>query len=241
MKPLRIAVFAYNFPHKKTQDFLLRLFLDGHQVHAIFAADPVKLNIPPSTIRTKLRQSALVHPRAIAARLGIPYYVVPHNDPSIRSLVEKHQIELGIVAGARILKKPTIEAFSEGVINYHPGLVPEARGLDAMLWSINGDIPLGITAHLIDEKIDAGTMLLRREISLYADDTMIDLAERLNEAQVEMITPAIQAIMNGVGEPVDPSTNYNRKMPGDLEQQMVRKLPAYLQTMLQRHTQDAIK
>ena len=25
----RIAVFAYNFPHKKTQDFLLRLIVEG--------------------------------------------------------------------------------------------------------------------------------------------------------------------------------------------------------------------
>jgi phosphoribosylglycinamide formyltransferase-1 len=229
----RIAVFAYNFPHKKTQDFLCRLFLEGFKVEAVLAADPVKLNIPPSTIRTKLRQTAVAHPCQIAERFGIPYYVVPHNDPEVISIVEKHQVELGIVAGARILKKQTIAPFSLGVINFHPGLVPEARGLDAMLWSIRENIPLGVTAHLIDEKIDAGRLLFKRKIPIYQDDTLIDLAERLNDTQIEMIGPAIQAVLEGEGEAIDPTTHYNRKMPGDLEQEIAQLLPGYIQTMLQ--------
>lgn len=162
----RIALFAYNFPHKKTQDFLFRLLLEKFNVAAILAADPVKLNIPPSTIRTKLRPAALVHPRQIAERFDIPYYVIPHNDPGISQIVEQHALDLAVISGARILKEATIDLFPKGVINFHPGLVPEARGLDAMLWSIHGDIPLGITAHLIDKKIDAGTILFKRTIAL---------------------------------------------------------------------------
>lgn len=230
----RIALFAYNFPHKKTQDFLFRLLLENFNVAAILAADPVKLNIPSSTIRTKLRPASLVHPRHIADRFDIPYFVIPHNALGISQIVKEHAIDLAVISGARILKEATIEQFPKGVINFHPGLVPEARGLDAMLWSIHGDIPLGITAHLIDKKIDAGNILFKHTIALYPDDTLIDLAERLNETQIEMIAPAIHLALEGKGEPVDPSTHYNGKMPPELESTISGKLPSYLQRMLQR-------
>ncbi len=230
----RIAVFAYNFPHKKTQDFLFRLFLEKFNVVAILAADPVKLNIPASTIRTKLRPTALVHPKKIAERFNVPFYAVSHNDIEISSIVKKHEIDLAIISGARILKEATINLFPMGVINFHPGLVPEARGLDAMLWSIYGDIPLGVTAHLIDKKIDAGKILVKQSIALHPDDTLLDLSERLNDTQIEMIAPAIQMALSGKGEFVDPNTNYNRKMPPEIEVTIDDLLPSYLQRMLQR-------
>lgn len=229
----RIAVFTYNFPHKKTQDFLFRLLLENFNVTAIIAADPIRLNIPVSTIRTKLRPTALVHPKKIAERFKIPYYITSHNDIEISKIVKKHEIDLAIISGARILKEATINLFPMGVINFHPGLVPEARGLDAMLWSIYGDIPLGVTAHLIDKKIDAGKILVKQQIALHLDDTLFDLSERLNDTQLEMIAPAIQMALSGNGESVDPSTNYNRKMPPEIEVTIDGRLPSYLQRMLQ--------
>ena len=171
---LRLAVFCYNFPHKKSQDFIIRLFLEGIKVVCVFAADPVELNIPPASIRTKIRHIGLLHPRYIAERLGIEYFVAPHNSSEVITKIKDNNLNLGIIAGARILKAPVIESFSKGIINFHPGLIPEARGLDAMLWSIYKSIPLGVTAHLIDENIDAGYILLKEKIFINPDDTLLD-------------------------------------------------------------------
>lgn len=232
MQDFKLAVFAYNFPHKKTQDFLIRLFLEGYKIELVIASDPVKLKVPPPSIRTKLRHSALLPPKLVAERIGARYYVLPHNSPQAVEIVRTSGIDLGIIAGARILKKPIIDAFKIGIINFHPGLIPEARGLDAMLWSIYRDIPLGVTAHLIDEHIDAGTILIKQRIPLYPDDTLLDLSERLYETQLNMLKPAIEKALKGEGIQVDPlASSYNRKMPPDLEQVVLNKLPEYLRRM----------
>lgn len=240
MQP-KLAVFAYNFPHKKTQDFLLRLFLEGYKTDLVLACDPVKLNIPPSTVRTKIRHEALVHPKVAAERLGIPYYVVAHDSPEAVELLRRSQCDLGIVAGARILKRPVIDCFKIGIINFHPGLIPESRGLDAMLWSIYRDIPLGVTAHLIDERVDAGTILIKKRIPIHTDDTVWDLSERLYETQLDLLAPAIRAaleIANGTvqAESVGKSS-YNRKMPADLERATLEKLPDYIRRFAAQPTE----
>ncbi|MEA2015260.1 MAG: formyltransferase family protein [Actinomycetota bacterium] len=238
----RIAVLCYNFPHKKTQDFLVRLFLEGYRIELVIASDPVKLKIPPPSIRTKLRHSALLDPKLVAERIGARYHVFSHNSPQAVELVRTSGIDLGIIAGARILKKPIIDAFKRDIINFHPGLIPEARGLDAMLWSIYRDISLGVTAHLIDERIDAGNILIKQCIPLYPDDTLLGLSERLYETQLDMLKPAIEKALKGEGIRVDYTTSsYNSKMPADLEKIVLKKLPEYLLRMAKSSPEGEIK
>ncbi len=230
---LQLVVFAYNFPHKKTQDVLLRLWLESYPVAAVLACDPVELNIPAPTVRTKLRHAALVHPKVVAERVGAPYHVVPHNAPEAVALLEALRPDLGVIAGARILQKPVINAFRIGIINFHPGLIPEARGLDAMLWSIHRNLPLGVTAHLVDHRVDAGSILLRQRIAIQAGDTALDLSNRLYEAQLDLLKPAIAAAVQSAGKrealmAVDPNSAHNKKMPGELEQATLRAIPDYV-------------
>ena len=228
-----VVVFAYNFPHRKTQDFLFRLFANGTKVSHIFAADAVKLDIPPSEVRTKIRHCTPLYPSDVAKAIGAQYHQVPHQGSQINSLIEEINPDIGIIAGARILQAEVIDGFSKGIINFHPGLIPEARGLDAMLWSIRNDIPLGVTSHLIDERVDAGKILERRTIDLHEDDTIFDLSERLYETQLEMLPGAIDHAQKSMTEDVDfESGTYNRKMSGDMERETVAMLPQYLERKL---------
>ena len=225
---LPVAVFAYNFPHKKTQDFLFILKVLGADVRLVLAADPVNLKIPPHSIRTKIRHIGLLHPKEIADAFGLPYKVVRHNSAEVPSLVSEVGATIGVIAGARILKPYVINAFKLGVVNFHPGFIPEARGLDAVLWSILEGVPLGATAHLIDEHIDAGTLLVKRKIPLYCDDTILDLTERVYETQLEMLGEALSLAAQGRGEPLRDLGKYHGKMPPDLEKKALLALPSYL-------------
>jgi phosphoribosylglycinamide formyltransferase-1 len=227
-KDVAIGVFAYNFPHKKTQDFLFHLKTHGFNVRVVIAADPVKLHIPPASIRTKIRHRALLPPLNVARALGFDYQIVPHNSPQVVELLKNYRVELGIIAGARILKPHVINAVPLGIINFHPGLIPEARGLDAVLWSILEDIPLGVTAHLIDEKIDAGTILLKKRIPIYSDDSIYDLTERVYEFQLEMLEEAVIKAVNTEGTPVSNMGKYHRKMPPELEHKALSMVPEYV-------------
>ena len=112
---------------------------------AVVAADAVKLNIPPSAIRTKVRRDPGNHPRDTARLLNVPYINTPHSGSEVVGILEELKPDLGVIGGARILNAPVINQFRKGIINFHPGLIPEARGLDALLWSVERNIPLGVT------------------------------------------------------------------------------------------------
>ncbi len=227
-KDVPIVVFAYDFPHRKTQDFLFHLKVKGYRVQLVLGAPKRKLKIPPPSIRSKIRHQSLLHPAEIASAVGDPYQVVGRNGEQVPRLLQEYQVELGVIAGARILKPHVIQTVPRGIINFHPGLIPEARGLDAVLWSILEDVPLGVTAHLIDERVDAGTILLKRIIPIYPDDTLLDLTERVHELQLEILDEALERAVAGEGELVEYADSYHRKMPPELEKQVLEIVPTYV-------------
>ena len=76
---MNIGIFAYNFPHWKTQEGINNLILNGFTPKVIMAADPVKLNFYQSKIRISPKDLYLTHPKIIAKKHGIDYKVVIHN------------------------------------------------------------------------------------------------------------------------------------------------------------------
>lgn len=223
---MNLAIFAYNFPHKKTQDFLFRLLTDGIKPVVVLGADPVKLSIPEPVIRVKTRHVDLVHPRIICRGFGIEYVVVEHNSEECREILHSLQVDIGLISGARILRKAIIDSVTRGIINLHPGLLPEVRGLDALQWAIHEGHPLGVTAHVIDERIDAGFIIQKSVIPEYADDTLVDISLRLQETQTTLITDAIRSLervaLDSL-ERVDKGTVLHRKMPPELEVQILKR------------------
>lgn len=225
----KIALLAYNFPHKKTQDFIFRLLVKGYKIDVIYAADAVKLNIPASSVKTKINHIGLVHPQIIAKQLNIDYKIIAHDSPELPNDIIKRGIDIGIISGARILKEPVINSFRLGIINYHPGIIPHARGLDALLWSIYNKQPLGVTAHLVDKRVDAGKILQINPIKIYKKDNIFDLSERLYEIQLEMLATSIEKTINKDFLILENYGAYNRKMPANLEEETMNQLPKYLE------------
>lgn len=61
----------------------------------------------------------------------------------------------------QILKEPLISLAPLGVVNVHPGLLPDFRGIQPYFWELSeGAARSGVTLHLIeDERIDTGGVL----------------------------------------------------------------------------------
>ena len=175
----RLVVFAYAFPHKKTQDVILRLAALGGVPLAVVAAPWEPLPIATPSIRVKPRHADLVHPAELCRAFGIEYHVVDHRSDTCLLLLDWLKPELGLIAGARLLPGAVLDYFRHGVVNMHPGLLPHVRGLDALQWSLYHEVPLGVTAHIVDAQVDAGWILERRLIDIHQDDTLVDLSLRL--------------------------------------------------------------
>ena len=79
--------------------------------------------------------------------------------PHIRDM----DLDLIVFGGTRIIRGEILEAPKDGVINSHPGLLPDCRGSASPAWSVYHDIPIGSTTHFCDNGIDTGELLLRRE------------------------------------------------------------------------------
>ncbi len=101
---MNIALFAYDFPHKKTEDFLFRLNLYGYKPKIVIASPPKVLNLPKSILRDKYKHFSVIDPRFICEKLNIEYINLSHDSEKIVETIRENKIDLGIISGARILK-----------------------------------------------------------------------------------------------------------------------------------------
>lgn len=224
---MNIGIFAYNFPHWKTQEGLHNLFLHGYKPKVILAANPVKLNFYQSKIRISPKDLYLQHPKDLAKRYDINYNVVKHNSQETADIVKYYNLDLGIILGARILKPIAFENFNIGVLNMHPGVLPQNRGLDNIKWAIIDGLPQGVTTHLIDSKIDRGIMIEQDIINIYEDDTIMDMHIRVQNLEQRLMISSINKIQNGIIGKTLPEGNYYKAVPPEIERILNEKLKQY--------------
>ena len=226
---MKIGVFAYNFKHWKTQQGLYNLCMAGYKPSVILAADPVELSFYRSKIRVGPRDRFLWHPKKIAEHFDIDYHVVVHNSSETNTIVKRYNLDVGVILGARILKPIAFENFNIGVINMHPGVLPENRGLDNLKWAIMKGYDQGVTTHLIDSKIDRGLLIEKNTITIYNDDTLIDLQLRIQELEQKMMISALDKI--GVTNKANlvslAKGNYHKSLPPELESSLMEKFEQY--------------
>ena len=229
-----VAVFGYAFSHRKTCDMIVKLVTLGIRVKCVFAAPKIELDIPKPEHKIKLRHADGIHPLELCRALDIAYYEIEHNNAHfIYQAVKKYNVNLGVIAGARILSNDVIGLFKHGIINCHNGILPKNRGLDCVLYAVMNDLPQGVTAHLIDSQIDAGKILYIKELKLYHDDTILDVQERLIEEEINIIDKAIWIAINDqayVSE--DPLGTYHSRMNKFEEHHVLMRWGSYLKAQL---------
>ena len=227
---MKIGIFTYNFPHFKTQQYLLELVVTDNKPEVIFAQDNKDLPFYQSKVRILPRHEYLHDIQSIARVLKIDLVNKDHDHPDTIDIIKNRELDLGIILGARILKKDTINAFKIGILNIHPGLIPENRGLDNLKWAIIDNIKQGVTTHLIDEYIDKGLIIDRQPIHVYPDDTLVDVALRLHEKGQEMMIWAIDEIKNMRSfSTVSNEGKCNKSLQPELEATLLTRFEYYKQ------------
>ena len=193
-----MILFTYDFPHKKTLDFIFYCSHYGYNIEAVIAAPKVKLTIPNQKYKAGVNLNVGVIPTPeICKVLDIPYLIAPHNSQACLDILKKMKPELGLIAGARILSGKVIDCFSKGIINFHPGPIPEARGLDTAQWIIYDDLPLAVTSHLIDTRVDGGWIIKKLKMKKDPNDSLQDVGVRLYLGQLEIFKETIEKVFSG--------------------------------------------
>ncbi len=227
-KKLSVAAFTYDFPHYRGMIGILKLMMTGHKPDVLLCQPWKKLNIADSEIRFSPRYTDVPETREIAEFFGLECRIGEHNSDEMVSFVKERNIDVGVICGARILNKKIIEAFNVGVINPHPGIIPINRGLDNLKWAINDRIPQAVTTHLIDPRVDMGSIIDIQIVPVLEDDTLIDIHIRQLELMTLMLIEAIEKLESGfVPKPQVEEGTYHKCIPPELEKDLMENFVSY--------------
>ena len=171
---MKVCLFVYEFPHFKSEHGLKTLLSYGHDISLVIAQPFKQLSIPRSNFKISSKLPVSGDLKTICELNNIPYLVLDHDSLKAHENIVKYKAQLGIILGARILKVATINMFIDGILNIHPGKIPENRGLDNFKWSLINNIQMANTAHLIDKKIDMGALVKVSETKVFKDDSLYD-------------------------------------------------------------------
>lgn len=108
-----------------------------------------------------------------------------------------------VTAYGRIIPKNILELPKYGCLNVHASLLPKYRGAAPINWAIiNGEKTTGITTMLMDEGMDTGDILLKKEIHIEEDDTSIELSNKLSIIGAGLLIETIKKVQNDEIKPI---------------------------------------
>lgn len=103
-----------------------------------------------------------------------------------------------VVAYGKILPKEILEFPKYGCINIHGSLLPKLRGAAPIQWSvINGDEYAGVTSMMMNEGLDTGDMILKKEVKIDFNETSGELYDRLSLIGADVLEETLKQIENG--------------------------------------------
>ncbi|MDW8302247.1 MAG: formyltransferase family protein, partial [Bacteroidia bacterium] len=68
-----------------------------------------------------------------------------------------------------IIPEEVIKAYYPKIINLHISYLPYNRGCHPNVWSFLEDTPKGVSIHLVDKEVDAGDILIQKEVFIDED------------------------------------------------------------------------
>ena len=105
----------------------------------------------------------------------------------------KYKIRLICLAGFRkILSKKFILKFEGKILNIHPSLLPNYKGLNTHRRVIeNKEKFTGCTVHLVNSRLDSGKIILQKKIKILRKDNENSLAKKVLKLEHQLYPRAI--------------------------------------------------
>ncbi|GAB3503363.1 methionyl-tRNA formyltransferase [Amycolatopsis cihanbeyliensis] len=85
-----------------------------------------------------------------------------------------------------------------GTLNVHDSLLPAYAGFSPLIWAlINGEQEVGVTAHMMNEELDAGAIVLQRAVPVGPRDTTTDLFHKTVDLIAPLVAESLESISSG--------------------------------------------
>jgi phosphoribosylglycinamide formyltransferase 1 len=155
--------------------------------------------------------AGLAHARAA----GIATEVVDHTrfgkdreafERALQAVLEQNRIEVICLAGfMRLLTPWFVERWPGRMLNIHPALLPEFKGLHTHERAIEaGAKTHGATVHFVVPEMDSGPIIARAEVAVLATDTPETLAARVLAVEHRIYPEALRQVANSIATAAAP-------------------------------------
>jgi methionyl-tRNA formyltransferase len=125
-----------------------------------------------------------------------------NSEDSIRKIKEFAPDLIILIAYGQILSGEVLGIPTYGCLNVHPSLLPHYKGSAPIQWTIiRGEKETGISFLFMNEKIDAGDIILQKNIKILPEENCQQLSGRLAEESAKIIPEVLNNIKKG---------NYNK-------------------------------
>ncbi len=117
--------------------------------------------------------------------------------PDFISALKKYDADLFVVVAFRMLPKDVWSIPKYGTINIHGSILPNYRGAAPINWAImNGETKTGVTSFYINESIDTGDTLMKKECDINLHDNFGVIHDKLMLLGAELALETCDAIFN---------------------------------------------
>jgi phosphoribosylglycinamide formyltransferase-1 len=177
----------------------------GSNLQAII--DAVNEKEIDATITAVISNKPAVKGLERAAQANIKTIIIDHTrfserkafDTALAEQVNELEPDLIVLAGfMRILSDDFINQHKNRILNIHPSLLPEFKGLDTHRRAIEaGKLIHGASVHFVSNELDSGPVIIQAEVPILDDDNETTLAKRVLEQEHIIYPTAIKWFFEG--------------------------------------------
>ena len=176
------------------QDSLKAIVESGHKVLAVITT--------PDTHKGRKLLLQMPPVKEYALKQNLKVYQpekLKNNEEIVKTIKQLNPDIICVVAYGKILPKEILEIPKLGVINVHPSLLPNYRGSAPIQWAIiNGEKLSGVTIMYLNEEMDAGDIILKKESTIEENETIGEVWERFSNMGAKLLIEALNQIEKGV-------------------------------------------
>ena len=187
-KKLRVSVFIsgrgsnlkslINFSKRKNSPIKITLVItDNNKAKGIYFAKKNKIKL--SYVNYKNKNKA---------------------ESKILNNLKNNNINFICLAGfMKILSKRIINIYKNRILNIHPSLLPNYKGLNTHKRVIkNKEKFTGCTVHYVTEELDSGDIIIQREVPILPDDSVESLTRSIQRQEYSILPEAIEYVKQRV-------------------------------------------
>jgi phosphoribosylglycinamide formyltransferase-1 len=113
-------------------------------------------------------------------------------DRELAERVAAHDVGLVVGAGYMRVLSPVFLERLPAILNVHPSLLPQFRGLRAVQRALEAGVEeTGVTVHFMVEEVDAGPIVAQESVPILPQDTEETLLARLHPVEHRLLVGAV--------------------------------------------------